>query len=186
VRLRFEKNERNTRNAAPRRERESEERKQRVMCITLPVVSSSEGASTVFFTPNKRFIIYNNKMHQQTFFLPLWSLFLSFLGKKNKKRGVPSCFVVAGTFRHSFWERQRFFFLSTPQRVFFFFLPFFRGRTTTSWTWGKRRFLGFRGREATQHARDAKREKNKKERKKNTFSSLYNTHITKSQCLSRN
>ena len=33
------------------REKKKEER-----IITLPVVSSNEGASTVFFTPNKRFI----------------------------------------------------------------------------------------------------------------------------------
>ena len=38
------------------REKKKEEEDKEERIITLPVVSSNEGASTVFFTPNKRFI----------------------------------------------------------------------------------------------------------------------------------
>jgi len=39
------------------REKERESERERESNLTLLVVSSNEGASTVFFTPNKRFIV---------------------------------------------------------------------------------------------------------------------------------
>ncbi len=44
-----------------RRQRQRRRRKEERI-ITLPVVSSNEGASTVFFTPNKRFILVRESL----------------------------------------------------------------------------------------------------------------------------
>ena len=44
-----------------RRQRQRRRRKEE-RSITLPVVSSNEGASTVFFTPNKRFILVRESL----------------------------------------------------------------------------------------------------------------------------
>ena len=41
------------------KDKEGDEKKR---SITLPVVSSNEGASTVFFTPNKRFILVRESL----------------------------------------------------------------------------------------------------------------------------
>lgn len=45
-----------------KRRRRQRRRRKEERSITLPVVSSNEGASTVFFTPNKRFILVRESL----------------------------------------------------------------------------------------------------------------------------
>ena len=45
-----------------KRRRRQRRRREEERSITLPVVSSNEGASTVFFTPNKRFILVRESL----------------------------------------------------------------------------------------------------------------------------
>ena len=45
-----------------KRRQRQRRRREEERSITLPVVSSNEGASTVFFTPNKRFILVRESL----------------------------------------------------------------------------------------------------------------------------
>ena len=45
-----------------KRRQRQRRRREEERIITLPVVSSNEGASTVFFTPNKRFILVRESL----------------------------------------------------------------------------------------------------------------------------